>query len=136
VAISVAAGRVAYLDSNRTAAMLQNTLPIPRRLRSERRRYDGRSATAVRVRVLVKAYAERLGSAANDPATAASVKRCAELEAIAEQFRADAIRTGNFDPFAMARAENLAARAKRALALDKPPEPQVRSLSEILAGVR
>jgi hypothetical protein len=116
--------------------MLQNTLPIPRRLRSERRRFDGRSAIAVRIRALTKAYAERLGSAANDPATAASVRRCAELEAIAEQFRADAIRTGNFDPFAMARAENLAARAKRALGLDRLPEPPLRTVAQLTAGVK
>jgi hypothetical protein len=134
--LSVAAGRVAYLDSNRTAAMLQNTLPIPRRLRSERRRYDGRSATAVRVRALVKTYIGRLGAVASDPAMAASIKRCAELEVIASQLRADAIRTGNVDPFAMARAENLAARSKRGLGLDKLPEPPLRTVAQLTAGVK
>jgi hypothetical protein len=117
--------------------MLQNTLPIPHRLRSERRRYDGRSAIAVRIRALVKTYTEKFGGAASDPAMAASIKRCAELEAIAEQLRADAIRTGNLDPFAMARAENLAARAKRALGLDKPPpEPPLPTVSELIARAR
>jgi len=116
--------------------MLQNTVPIPRRLRSERRRFDGRSAIAVRIRALVKTYTEKVGGAAADPAMAASIRRCAELEAIASQLRADSIRTGNFDPFAMARAENLAARAKRGLGLDKPPpEPPLRSMHEIMAGV-
>ena len=100
---------------------LESAVSVPSRSRLDRRRYDGRSSLAVRVRVLAKVYTERLGGAASDPAVAASIRRCAELEAIAEQLRADAIRTGNLDPFAMARAENLAARAKRALGLDKPP---------------
>ena len=117
--------------------MLQNTIPIPRRLRSERRRFDGRSAIAVRIRALVKTYTDKVGAAAADPAMAASIRRCAELEAIASQLRADAIRTGNLDPFAMARAENLATRAKRALGLDKPPpEPPLPTVSELIARAR
>jgi hypothetical protein len=64
---------------------------------------------------------------------AASIKRCAELEAIAERLRADAIRTGNLDPFVMVRAENLATRAKRMLGLDRLPEPPLRTVKQLLA---
>lgn len=116
--------------------MLESAVSVPSRSRLDRRRYDGRSSLACRVRVLAKAYAERLGSAVSDPAMAASVRRCAELEAIAEQFRADTIRTGNFDPVAMARAENLAGRAKRALGLDRLPELPLRTVEQLIAGVK
>ena len=67
---------------------------------------------------------------------AASVRRCAELEAIAEQYRADAIRTGTFDPVVMARAENLAARAKRVLGLDRLPELPLRTVQQLVAGAK
>jgi len=115
--------------------MLQNAVLVSSRSRLDRRRYDGRSALAVRIRTVIKAYTEKLGAGAADPVMAASIKRCAELQAIAEQLRADAIRTGKLDPVSMARAENLADRARRALGIDAKREPDdgVSALDRYLA---
>jgi len=107
--------------------MLQNALPIPRRMRSERRRFDGRSAAGVRIRSLIRQYTVAIGTAASDPVTAAAIKRCAELVALSEQARALAIRTGSYDPISLSRIENTARRALRGLRLDQyatePDEP-------------
>jgi hypothetical protein len=99
-------------------------------MRSERRRFDGRTATAVRIRALVKQYATALGDRAANPPMAAAIKRASELQALAEQARADAIRNGTFDPISLSRIEGCASRAIRALhleAVEPPPPPSLAS---------
>jgi hypothetical protein len=113
--------------------MLQNALPIPRRLRSERRRFDGRSPTAVRIRALVRQYTAAVGDGASNPMMAAAIKRAAELQALAEEARAKAVRNGTFDPIALARIEGVADRAVRRLRLDQY-EPPLPTLEELLEG--
>jgi hypothetical protein len=104
--------------------MLENTTSVARRSDRERRRYDGRSATACRIRALVKQYAAALGDAARNPMTVAAIRRASELQALAEEARAAAVRSGVFGPIALARIEGIADRARRALDLDhKAREP-------------
>jgi len=113
--------------------MLQNAPVVARRSDRERRRYDGRSALGCRIRVLVKEYSAALGEAASNPMIAAAIKRAAELQALAEEARAAAVRNGAFDPIALARIEGCADRAVRRLRLDHY-EPPLPLLSELLEG--
>jgi hypothetical protein len=54
---------------------------------------------------LIKEYAAAVGDGASDPMMAAAIKRAAELQALAEQARADAVRNGAFDTIALARIQ-------------------------------
>jgi hypothetical protein len=85
---------------------------------------DGRTDLGRRVRDLAESYALRLGGwpALNDM-QAAAVRRAAELCALSEKARADALQQGNVDPIALARIEGVADRAVRRLGLDKRREP-------------
>ncbi|MFY9838367.1 MAG: hypothetical protein WAK55_18240 [Xanthobacteraceae bacterium] len=98
-------------------------------MRSERKRFDGRTALAVRIRVLTRQYAAAVGDRAANPPMVAAIKRAAELTALAEQARADAVRNGVFDTVGLARIEGCADRARRALCLDAVPPPPVPPLS-------
>jgi hypothetical protein len=98
--------------------MLKNTPVVVRRSDRERRRYDGRSALGCRIRVLIKEYTSIVGGNAGNPMMAAAIRRAAELQALAEDARAAAVRNGTFDPIALARLEGIADRAKRALNLE------------------
>jgi hypothetical protein len=120
--------------------MLQNALADHRRStrRSwrERRRYSGRTSLAYRIKALVKEYSTAIGIGASNPMMAASIERAAELQALAEEARAAAVRNGTFDPIALARIEGVADRAVRKLHLEPYEPPQSRdhlSLEEIEA---
>jgi hypothetical protein len=121
-----------FRGSMRAAMMLQNTPSVARRSDRERRRYDGRSSTAVRIRALVKEYTAIVGDAADNTTMAAAIRRAAELQALAEDARAAAVRNGVFDPIALARIEGIADRAKRALNLDRKPDDGVSDLDRYL----
>jgi hypothetical protein len=103
--------------------VLKNTPSVARRSDRERRRYDGRSSTACRIRAMIKEYTSVLGDAASGSIMAGAIRRAAELQALAEEARAAAVRNGTFDPVALARIEGIADRAKRALNLDRKREP-------------
>jgi hypothetical protein len=108
--------------------MLQNTHSVIRRTWRDRRRYDGRSQLGCRIRVLTAEYLRMIGdhSIVPDLMLVAAVKRAAELQALAEDCRAKAVRDGTFDPVALARIEGIADRAKRALNLSvRKPEPEM-----------
>jgi hypothetical protein len=83
---------------------------------------SGRTALGRRIRDLADSYAVQLGgwSALSDM-QAAAVRRAAELTAIAEQARVDALRNGCADPVSLARLEGCADRAVRRLRLDQYP---------------
>jgi hypothetical protein len=83
-----------------------------------------------RLRDLADAFAERLGGwPALSVSTAAAVRRAAELTAISEQMRRDALRDGCTDPDGLLRFEGVAVRAVRALGLRvEPPPPRARGL--------
>jgi hypothetical protein len=102
--------------------MLQNALADPRRStrRSwrERRRYSARTSLAYRIKALAKEYTAAVGVAASNPMMAAAIERAAELQALAEEARAAAVRNGVFDPVPLARIEGVADRAVRKLRLD------------------
>jgi hypothetical protein len=61
--------------------MLQNAPVVARR-----------SALGCRIRVLVKEYATAIGEGANNPMMASAIRRAAELQALAEEARAFAVR--------------------------------------------
>jgi hypothetical protein len=83
-----------------------------------------RSALGKRLRDLADAFAERLGGwHALSVTTAAAVRKAAELVAISEQMRRDALRNGCTDPDRLLRFEGVAARAVRALGLKIEPPP-------------
>jgi hypothetical protein len=94
---------------------------------------DGRTALGRRILDLANAFAARLGgwSALSDTA-AADVRRAAELTGLAEQARADALRSGNVDPIALARIEGVADRATRRLKLPQA-EGREATLGDYLA---
>src|SRR5262245_36223044 len=94
--------------------------------RPQRPAISGRSALGRRVRDLGEFFAEALGgwSALTD-IQAEAVRRAAEMRALAEQARLDALRNGigvnEWDQ--LIRLENLAARAVKALSIDRRHKP-------------
>jgi hypothetical protein len=60
---------------------------------------------------------------------AAAIKRAAELQALAEDARARAVRSGTFDPIALSRIQNTPDRAVRKLHIDHAPVPTRDELS-------
>jgi hypothetical protein len=85
-----------------------------------------RSALGKRLRDLADGFAERLGGwPALSVTTAAAVRKAAELVALSEQMRRDALRNGCTDPDRLLRFEGVASRAVRQLGLKiepvKPP---------------
>jgi hypothetical protein len=94
-------------------------------------KFDGRSELGRRVRDLANGFAEQLGGwPALSDTLAANVRKAAELTALAEKARADALRDGNATPtiLLMVRLEGAANRAVRALQLERrrPSEPGLR----------
>jgi hypothetical protein len=83
-----------------------------------------RSALGKRLRDLADAFAERLGGwPALSVPTAAAVRKAAELVALSEQMRRDALRNGCTDPDRLLRLEGCAARAVRLLGIKTEPPP-------------
>jgi hypothetical protein len=77
-----------------------------------------RSALGKRLRDLADGFAERLGGwPALSVTTAAAVRKAAELVALSEQMRRDALRNGCTDPDRLLRFEGVASRAVRQLGL-------------------
>jgi hypothetical protein len=82
------------------------------------------TALGKRLRDLADAFAERLGGwPALSVTTAAAVRKAAELVAIGEQMRRDALRNGCTDPDALLRFEGCASRAVKQLGLKVEPAP-------------
>ena len=96
---------------------------------------DGRSQLGRRLHDLAENFACQFGGwAGMSDMMAANVRRAAELTALAEQTRAEALRDGNVDPLAVVRLEGAATRAVRALGLDrKRPEPPPSGIEELVA---
>jgi len=83
-------------------------------------KFDGRSALGRRIRDLAHGFAEQLGGwPVLSDTMAANVRKAAELSALAEKARADALRDGNIDPIGLVRLEGASNRAVRALQLDR-----------------
>jgi hypothetical protein len=79
---------------------------------------SGRTAQGRRLKDLADAYAEQLGGWSSLSDTlAANVRRAAELTALAEQYRAEALRNGCGDLIGLARLEGCASRAVKVLGL-------------------
>jgi hypothetical protein len=76
-------------------------------------------------------YIRRLGDVANDPTVRGDIARLAEMETLAEDQRAAALRHEPVDLIGLNRLENTARRLRIALGLDKPPEPRLLSLKEL-----
>jgi hypothetical protein len=105
-----------------TAAIAPRPLNVRARStnRPQKMVIDGRTELGRRVRDLAEGFARRLGGwAALSDTLAANVRRAAELSALAEQMRAEALRNGNLDPLGMVRLEGAARRAVRELQLDR-----------------
>jgi hypothetical protein len=82
---------------------------------------SGRTALGRRIHDLADTYANALGGwPALSTLMGMNVKKAAELTALAEQTRANALRDGNVDPLGLVRLEGAANRAVRALMLDIP----------------
>ena len=99
---------------------------------------DGRSRLGRRVADLCEDFAQRLGGWASLSDTMiASIRRAAELNALAEEVRTHALNSGDIDPIGVVRLEGAALRAVRALQLDRPREPEsVRAAPRPLCGRR
>jgi hypothetical protein len=97
---------------------------------------DGRTKSGRRIRDLAEIFAQRLGGwdALNDMELAA-VRRAAEMVALAERARADALRGGRIDPDKLLRFEGAADRAVRRLGIGRKPERRP-TLTEYLATRR
>jgi hypothetical protein len=92
--------------------------------RPQRPAISQRSALGKRLRDLADGFAERLGGwPALSVTTAAAVRKAAELVALSEQMRRDALRNGCTDPDQLLRFEGVASRAVRQLGLKVEPPP-------------
>jgi hypothetical protein len=92
--------------------------------RPQRPAISQRSALGKRLRDLADGFAERLGGwPALSVMTAAAVRKAAELVALSEQMRSDALRNGCTDPDRLLRFEGVASRAVRQLGLRVEPPP-------------
>jgi hypothetical protein len=104
--------------------------------RPQRPAVSQRSALGKRLRDLADGFAERLGGwPALSVTTAAAVRKAAELVALSEQMRCDALRNGCTDPDRLLRFEGVAARAVRQLGL-KIELPPARARGLELARLR
>jgi hypothetical protein len=95
---------------------------------------SGRSALGRRIHDLADGYAAALGGW--DTLTdmmAGNIRKAAELTALSEQARANALRDGNVDPLSLVRLDGAANRAVRMLQLDVPREP-ASTLQDFLDG--
>jgi hypothetical protein len=99
---------------------------------------SGRSAVGRRIHDLSDQWAAALGGwPALSDMMASNVRKAAELTALAEKCRADALRDGNVDPLALVRLDGAANRAVRALQLDVPRTDSGSStLADYLDGYR
>jgi hypothetical protein len=101
---------------------------------------SGRSALGRRLRDLGEFYAEALGGwSALTVVQAEAVRRAAEMRALAEQARADALRNGGVgiaEADQLIRLENAAHRSVRALGIDRKREPEGMTLQEYAASRR
>src|SRR5438445_10136580 len=100
-------------------AVATQTGAPPKRKRSyagriRRKRIDGRTVLARRSRELAAAFAAALGGQLTEVQSAA-VQRAAEMVALAEVARAQAIRAGHPDPDGLVRIAAAASRALRML---------------------
>jgi hypothetical protein len=103
--------------ANNRAKLTNNPRRIP---------VSGRTALGRRIHDLADGYAAALGGWPGlSDLMVANVRRAAELTALSEQTRADALRNGNVDPLAVVRMEGAAAHATRLLQLDQPREPEL-----------
>jgi hypothetical protein len=95
----------------------------------------GRNAIGRRLRDLADAFADRLGGwdALSVP-VAADVRRAAELVALAEQCRADALRNGMANPVNLIKLEGAADRAVRRLGLEQAMQRRVSLRERLLAS--
>jgi hypothetical protein len=115
--------------------------PVNNRARAtnkpQRMSINGRTAVGRRVRDLAEGFVAQLGGWPGLSDTiAANVRKAAELTALAERTRAEALRNGNIDPLALVRLEGAANRAVRALNLDRKPAPAGPTLTAYLASLR
>jgi hypothetical protein len=104
--------------------------------RPQRMAISGRSALGRRVADLAEGFASQLGGwSALSPIMAANVRKAAELTALAERLRQEALRNGNVDPAAVVKIEGASNRAVRSLGLSSPAKtrPRIPSLSELRA---
>jgi hypothetical protein len=89
-----------------------------------------RTALGKRLRDLADGFAERLGGwPVLSVGTAAAVRRAAELVALSEQMRRDALRDGGVDPDRLLRLDGAAARAVRVLGIAEPAPKQSNGLT-------
>jgi hypothetical protein len=96
---------------------------------------DGRTLVARRRRELIDVYTAALGGlTALTESQSVAVRKAAELTALSEQARADAMREGTSDPIklsAMIRLESTAGRAVKALGI-KPSARKLRTIEDYL----
>lgn len=95
-----------------------NSTPLVRR-----KRIDGRTKTARRIRQLAAEYAARLGHVASNPAVAADIQQLSELQALCEDRRGAALRCEPVDLEILNRIESRAYRLRVALGVAGPPPP-------------
>lgn len=94
---------------------------------------NGRTAVGRRVRDLAESFAASLGGWPKlTDMQVAAIRRAAELSALAEQTRVEALRKGCADPLALSRLEGCADRAVRRLGMDRKREPPGQTLAEYL----
>jgi hypothetical protein len=100
-----------------------------------RQPFDKRTGAGRRAHALTNHFRQRLGSIADDPVTATAIERAAQLQALAEEARARALRS---DPKVtlddVVRLNRLAEHAVRALHLDRHNMKQQPSLADYLAA--
>jgi hypothetical protein len=97
---------------------------------------DGRSGSGRRRRDLIEAFAEALGGRQGlSDVRMIDVRRAAELVAVAEEARAEALKQGgaSVDLNTLVKLEGMADRATRKLGIKAPDKPAAPSLAEHVA---
>jgi hypothetical protein len=114
----------------------QNTARLAEKLMQPRSVVPINTALGRRIKALRDGYAARLGGWDTlDTITADNVRRAAELVALSEKLRRDALRDCDVDPLILCRLDNSARRAVRELQLDVPRDkPKPPTLDQWMAG--
>jgi hypothetical protein len=119
-----------------TGEIGRGLLQVDRYRGARRRRLDQRTRAGRRAKELREHYAAVLSEREMTVELVAAISRAAELQAISEQLRANAVRGLPVSPDDLVRIERLSAAALRALHLPTSANKQTPTLAEYLASTR
>jgi hypothetical protein len=121
-------------EPRQSANGIQRGLQVDRHRGVRRTRLDHRTRAGRRAKELREHYTAALGERELTVELLAAISRAAELQAISEQLRADAVRGLPVSPDDLVRIERLTSSALRALCLPRAASKPTPTLAEYLAA--